>query len=182
MHKFSFDSIATRTCTSKTPNNAVPKGRAFASVKQAIRAQQSRDGISEEQRMVNEQSINVFRQLMKFNFDNIAGPKASTPEYKFVQLSKKVMYEICPKEFIPLKLLNYFVRAFRMLYLDTLETYPYTETTEKSQFDKIIGALTACAEKGEKIKFIDTKDGKESEHSCPGVSFCGFQLFNNSIQ
>ncbi|CAL8126728.1 unnamed protein product [Orchesella dallaii] len=128
---------------------------------------------SYHQKLVLEQNKRIGHQLRKFHLDKegVANtPRFKTkeefPEYQYILLAKKIFTKICPAAALPV--LNFLIRTFRLLYIDSSKNHPYAEPYNAQIDARITGALTQCATDAEKqeIFFYENK-------TCPDLGVYG---------
>ncbi len=114
------------------------------------------------QREVNMQNRRVGHYIRKFyldgkkRFDDI--PKFKKfPEYKYIQISKEILKKLCPHKYVHPTVVDFLIRAFRLLYIDVSAVYPYPIQHNKHEHQRIEQALMKCKEGSKPIEFIRNK-------------------------
>lgn len=111
------------------------------------------------QKEVNKQNRRVAHHIRKFYLDgdkrleNIPRFK-EFEEYKYIQLGKEILKGVCPQDYVPPHVVDFLIRAFRLLYIDSSPGYPYPVKPNKHEHGRIMEALTQCKDKAKPIAFI----------------------------
>ncbi|ODN01036.1 hypothetical protein Ocin01_05657 [Orchesella cincta] len=105
---------------------------------------------SYHQKLVFEQNKRIGHQLRKFYLAKegvFKTPRFETaeefPEYEYIKLAKRIFVKICPGA--ALHVLNFLIRTFRLLYIDSSKNYPYPEKYNDQIDARITAALKQCA-------------------------------------
>lgn len=114
------------------------------------------------QREVNMQNRRMGHFIRKFylsgkkRFDDV--PKFTDfPEYKYIQISKEILKIICPQEYVHPTVVDFLIRAFRFLYIDSSPGYPYPIKHNQHEHKRIDQALMKCKKEAKPIEFIKNK-------------------------
>lgn len=114
------------------------------------------------QKEVNMQNRRIGHFIRKFYLDGKNRlkeiPKFSNfPEYKYIQISKEILKVICPQKYVPPIVVDFLIRAFRLLYIDSSPGYAYPIKHNKHEHKRIDEALMKCKEEAKPIEFIQNK-------------------------
>lgn len=130
---------------------------------------------SYHQKLVNKQNNRVGHQLLKFflapNGSDSVPKLKDFPEYMLVQIGKELLKKVCPPEHVSPNVTDFLIRAFRLLYIDSAQSFPYPHKTNEIEHERILAALSQCNNEAKPISFVDNATCRDAGIHATNQSF-----------
>jgi hypothetical protein len=114
----------------------------------------------------NDQTLRMMRLHLDATLKSKRSPDVNITEYSYFQSARQIFEKVCPEAEAPPLLLRSLLRMFRLAVNESWSKYPYRQTGDQNEDDRIKKGLGKCLDGADqKVEFV------YNESTCPKEVF-----------